>query len=111
MIVIVIQLVLITLGVYVLLKKRNPLDKIPEPKPYPLIGNVHQLDMGKVFINMAKFAKQYGGIFKIHIFNKPVVIVNDQRFIHDVLVKLSVEFAGRPHSYRIKLMTEDNSVT
>ena len=109
MIVVVIQLVLITLGVYVLLKKRNPLDQIPGPKPYPLIGNVHQLDMDKVFINMAEFAKQYGGIFKIHIFNKPVVIVNDQHFIHDVLVKQSVEFAGRPHSYRLKLISGYNS--
>ena len=98
MIVVVILLVLITLGVYVLLKKRNPLDKIPGPKPYPLIGNVHQLNMDKIFINMADFAKQYGGIFKIHIFNKPVVVVNDQRFIYDVLVKQSVEFAGRPHT-------------
>ena len=109
MIAFVIQLVVIAFVVYMLLKKRNPLDAVPGPKSYPLIGNVHQLDMDKVFLNMADFAKQYGGIFKLYIFNKPVVIVNDQRFIHDVLVKQSLEFAGRPHSYRLKLISQGHN--
>ena len=31
------------------------------------------------------------------------MVVNDPRFICDVLIKQSAEFAGRPHSYRMKL--------
>ena len=60
-------------------------------------------------LNLTDLAKQYGGIFKIHLYNKPVVIVSDQRFIHDVLVKQSAAFAGRPYSYRWKLCTRNFS--
>ena len=69
------------LTLYLFLRKRNPLDDIPGPKPYPMIGNVLQLDMTKVFLQFANFAKQYGGIFKVQLFTTPVVIVNDPSFI------------------------------
>ena len=109
MVALVVQIVVIFLIVYVLLRKRNPLDNIPGPKSYPLIGNVLQLDMEKAFITLADFAKQYGAIIKIHLFNKRVVIVSDQSSIHDVLVKQSADFAGRPYAYRWKLQSMDFS--
>ena len=107
MFVFVIQIVIITLIVYFIVRKKNPLDDIPGPKPYPIIGNVHQLDAEKVFINLWDFAKQDGGIFKLYFFNKPVIIVNDQHLIHDVLGKQSTDFAGRPRTYRMELMSEN----
>ena len=109
MIVFLVQIAITVLTLYILLPKRSPLDEIPGPKPYPFIGNVLQMDMTKVFVQFANFAKQYGGIFKVKLFTKPVVIVNNPRFIHDVLVKQSAEFAGHPYSYRNKLYTQDFS--
>ena len=94
---------------YILFKKRNPLDDIPGPKPYPVIGNVLQLDMTKPFIQFTNLAKQYGGIFKIKLFTTPVVIVNDPRSIQEVLIKQSAEFAGRPLSFRFQTTSMDYS--
>ena len=58
---------------------------------------------------MTDFAKQHSGIFKIQIFNKPIIVVNDPDAIHEVLVKKTSDFAGRPYSYRAKLITRDFS--
>ena len=107
MIVFVIEVVVVLLLVYVLLAKRSPLDIIPGPKPYPIVGNVLQLDLPKLFTQLADFAKQYGGIYKIKLFSQPVVVVSDLDFIHNVLIKQSAEFAGRPRSLRIKIMSDD----
>ena len=109
MITFLVQIVVIVLIVYTLMRRRNILDDIPGPKPYPFVGNVLQLDKKKLFITFADLAKQYGGIFKIYFFHKPVVIVSDKLFIHEVLAKQSADFAGRPSSYRIKLLSRDFS--
>ena len=65
MIAFVVQVGIFVLLLYIFLRKRNPSDDIPGPKPYPIIGNVHQLEMSKIFVQFANFAKQYGGIFKV----------------------------------------------
>ena len=110
MIVFVIEIVAFVLILYILLRRWNPLDELPGPKAYPLIGNVHQLDMKKLFINATDLAKQYGGIYKLRLFTKHVVLVSDERFIHDVLVKQSADFAGRPYSYRSQLLSQGYSI-
>ena len=107
MIVFVIQVIVVLVLLCILLGKlkRNPLDTMPGPKPYPFVGNVLQLDFKKLYIQLADFAKQYGGIYKIRLFSKPVVVVNDQNAIHRVLIKQSAEFAGRPKTYRTKMVS------
>ena len=105
----VIQIALIVLVVYIVRRKKSPLAEIPGPKSYPIVGNVLQLKMDKIFLQMTDFAKQYGGIYKMYLFSTPVVVVNDERFIHEVLVKQSGNFAGHSHSYRSQLMLGDYS--
>ena len=107
MLLLVVQIAILALFVYIVFTPRSPLNDIPGPKPYPLVGNVPQLDTGNFYINLFDFAKQYGGICKIYLFRKPVVIVNDYQFIHDVLIKQSADFAGRPRSYRLELITRN----
>ena len=107
MLLLVVQIAILVLIAYIVFRPRSPLNDIPGPKSYPLVGNVLQLDTDNLFINLTDFAKQYGGICKIYLFRKPVVIVNDYQFIHDVLVKQSADFAGRPKSYRLELLLRD----
>ena len=101
---------LLLLGLAVILffflRKKNPLNEIPGPKALPLVGNVLQLDTDKLYIRLKEFARQYGSIYKMHIFTKPVVVVNDAESIYEVLVKRSAEFAGRPDTFRYKLLTK-----
>ena len=91
---------------FVILGKKNPLNEIPGPKALPLAGNMLQLDTDKLYIRLKEFTRQYGSIYKMHIFTKPVVVVNDAESIHEVLVKRSAEFAGRPDTFRNKLLTK-----
>ena len=95
------------LALYIFTRKTNPLDNIPGPKPLPLIGNTLQLDISTLYLQLRDFAKQYGSIYILHLFNKPVVVVNDHRFIYDVLVKQSADFAGRPSTFRSKIMNQE----
>ena len=110
----VVRIFLIALIVYIVLWKKTPGEKtaladIPGPKPYPVIGNILQLSKEKLIVSLPNFAKQYGGIFKIYILNKPVVVVSDHQLIHDALVKQAADFAGRPQSYRKLLRSWDYS--
>ena len=71
MLLVVVQVAVFALIVYIVFRPRSPLNNIPEPKPYPLVGNVLHLNTNNFFINLADFAKQYGGICKIYLFRKP----------------------------------------
>ena len=101
--------VLLLLGLAVILVymlRKDPLNKLPGPKPFPLVGNVLQMDIAKLFVYMTELGKQYGGVFKIRFFMKPVVMVSDTQLIHEVLVKRSADFAGRPKTYIMKFVSE-----
>ena len=67
------------------------------------MGNVLQLNLEQIFIQLTEFAKQYGGIYKIRLFNKPVVVVNDPSSIKEVLITQYGDFAGRIRTFRTKL--------
>ena len=98
-----IQIFLIALIVYIVFWKKTPLNDIPGPKSYPVIGNILELSKEKFHVSLSDLAKQYGGIYRFYQFNKPVIVLSDQQFIHDALVKQAADFAGRSHTYRRQL--------
>ena len=89
-----------------LLRKKDSLNQLPGPKPFPFVGNVLQMNIEKLFVYLTDLGKQYGGVFKVHFFTRPVVMVNDSQLIHEVLVKRSADFAGRPKTYTMKFVSE-----
>ena len=90
-----------------ILRKKDPLNELPGPKAFPLVGNALQIDAKKIFVDITELGKQYGGVYKIHFFMKPVVVVNDTDLIYEVLVKRSADFAGRPNTYLMKFLSEN----
>ncbi|EDO29403.1 predicted protein [Nematostella vectensis] len=73
-------------------KERLP----PGPAPWPIIGNLDLLirkeALYKTFTNLSH---KYGGVFRLYLGSKPVVVLNGKA-IYDSLARQPSVFAGRP---------------
>lgn len=65
--------------IFWLLLRRRPTKhkKIPGPKGWPLIGNILDLPKTNVHHALTELAKQYGGIYEIHLFQERNVVLSD----------------------------------
>ncbi|XP_060086909.1 cytochrome P450 2K1-like [Heteronotia binoei] len=68
----------------------------PGPRPLPLIGNLHQLDLKRPYRTMMKFSKQYGPVFTIQMGREKVVVLAGYKTVKEALVNQADAFAGRP---------------
>ncbi|XP_058627581.1 cytochrome P450 2K6-like [Onychostoma macrolepis] len=67
----------------------------PGPKPLPLLGNLHLLNLKKTYLSLWKLSKQYGSVFTVHFGPKKVVILSGYKAVKQALVNLSEEFGDR----------------
>ncbi len=80
--------------------KRHQLN-LPHPKGWPLVGNALQMTKyGRSDQTLQMWAKQYGGIFSVQIFNMTWVILSGYDEIYEALVQKSRVFAGRYKWFR-----------
>ncbi|XP_061198221.1 steroid 17-alpha-hydroxylase/17,20 lyase-like [Saccostrea echinata] len=70
------------------------------PGRWPIIGNALQLTMDRCHLVFAEWAKRYGTVFEVKLFNEKIVVLNDYNSIHQALVQSGTEFAGRPKMHR-----------
>ena len=91
------------------LSKNSSLSHILGPKGIPFLGNILQLDPERPFLQLAKWAKQCGGIYKLNLAGQNVLVVNDYNLIHQVLVSKGGDFSGRPKSFRMGSLTGNYS--
>ncbi|CAH1779238.1 unnamed protein product [Owenia fusiformis] len=76
---------------------------IPGPKGVPIFGNAFELSSQTPYVQLHKWSKKYGGVFKIQIFNEEIVVLNENDAVREAL--LSEDFAGRPYSWRTNFST------
>ncbi|KAE8605382.1 hypothetical protein XENTR_v10015094 [Xenopus tropicalis] len=68
----------------------------PGPKPLPLIGNLHMMNMKKPHLTFMEFSKKYGPVFSIQLgLNKAIVLCGADA-VKDALINHGDEFSGRP---------------
>ncbi|KAG1966963.1 cytochrome P450 2K1-like [Pimephales promelas] len=67
----------------------------PGPKPLPLLGNLHMLDLKKTYMSLCELSKQYGSVYTVHFGPKKVLILSGYKTIKKALVNLSKEFGDR----------------
>ncbi|XP_060086934.1 cytochrome P450 2K6-like [Heteronotia binoei] len=68
----------------------------PGPRPLPLIGNLHLLDLKRPHTTMMKFSKQYGPVFSIQMGTQKMVILAGYKTVKEALVNQADAFADRP---------------
>ncbi|XP_048345322.1 cytochrome P450 2K6-like isoform X4 [Sphaerodactylus townsendi] len=68
----------------------------PGPKPLPLIGSLHLLDLKRPYITMCKLSKQYGPVFSIQMGAQKMVVLTGYETVKEALVNQADAFAGRP---------------
>uniref|UniRef100_A0A672RFZ3 Cytochrome P450 2M1-like n=1 Tax=Sinocyclocheilus grahami TaxID=75366 RepID=A0A672RFZ3_SINGR len=67
-------------------RKQSSIGQLPPgPTPYPLLGNILQIDL----------SKKYGSVFTIWLANSPVVIISGYQALKDTMIGLGEEFSGR----------------
>ncbi|XP_073530062.1 cytochrome P450 2K1-like isoform X1 [Phyllobates terribilis] len=67
----------------------------PGPRPLPIIGNLHILDMKKPYITMHQLSKKYGPVYTLQLGVEKVVVICGYEAVKDALVNHADEFSGR----------------
>ncbi|XP_010553430.1 PREDICTED: cytochrome P450 77A3 [Tarenaya hassleriana] len=78
----------------------------PGPPGWPLVGNlVGVLLQRRHFVFMMRdLRKKYGPIFTMQMGQRTMIIVTDEKLIHEALVQRGATFASRPRDSPIRLM-------
>ncbi|XP_077353473.1 cytochrome P450 2K1-like [Festucalex cinctus] len=67
----------------------------PGPRPWPLLGNLLQLDLNWLDRGLCELAKCYGSVFTVYMGNKKVVVLAGYKAVKEALVGHAVEFGER----------------
>ncbi|XP_075125327.1 cytochrome P450 2K1-like [Leptodactylus fuscus] len=78
-------------------RKRNAQYKLPPgPRPLPIIGNLHILDLKRPYQTFHKLSKKYGPVYTIQLGEEKAVVLCGHDAVKDALVNHAEEFSGRP---------------
>jgi cytochrome P450 len=66
---------------------------LPGPPALPLLGNVHQLQRGRMHQTLEEWCRRYGPIFRVKAGRRPMVCIGETETINEIL-------RDRPEGYR-----------
>lgn len=66
---------------------------LPGPRAVPLLGNALQVQLDQIHVDLERWAKQYGSVFKIRLGPVPVLVLRDHETINAVM-------RDRPEGFR-----------
>ncbi|XP_052016279.1 cytochrome P450 2D3 isoform X2 [Apodemus sylvaticus] len=68
----------------------------PGPVPWPVLGNLLQVDPNNMPYSLYKLQNRYGAVFSLQMAWKPMVVVNGLKAVREVLVTCGEDTADRP---------------
>ncbi|XP_052016272.1 cytochrome P450 2D10 isoform X2 [Apodemus sylvaticus] len=68
----------------------------PGPVPWPVLGNLLQVDPNNLPYSLYKLQNRYGAVFSLQMAWKPVVVINGLKAMQEVLVTHGEDTADRP---------------
>ncbi|CAH2292083.1 cytochrome P450 2G1-like [Pelobates cultripes] len=87
--------VLVILVLYILSTWRKMQNLPPGPTPWPVIGNIHQINKLAPYETFTQLGKKYGDVFTIYFGWKPVVVLHGYDTLKDALLGQADDFSGR----------------
>ncbi|CAJ0960840.1 unnamed protein product [Ranitomeya imitator] len=75
--------------------KKNAYNLPPGPRPLPIIGNLHILDVKRPYLTMHELSKKYGPVYTLQLGVEKVVVICGYEAVKDALVNHAEEFSGR----------------
>ncbi|KAM8947104.1 cytochrome P450 2F3-like [Pelodytes ibericus] len=87
-----------TLGflvLFILLTWRKKQNLPPGPTPWPVIGNIHQINRLAPYDTLTQLAEKYGNVFTIYFGWNPVVVLCGYDTLRDALLGQAEDFSGR----------------
>ncbi|KAJ8247927.1 hypothetical protein GJAV_G00252170 [Gymnothorax javanicus] len=85
------------------------LQRLPGPKPFPIIGNVLDV-VGSPHLSLTTLSERYGPIYQIQIGMRPVVVLSGSETIRQALIKQGEDFSGRPDLYSFQFISNGKSL-
>ncbi|KFR06065.1 Cytochrome P450 2J6, partial [Opisthocomus hoazin] len=82
----------------------------PGPTPYPLFGNLLQMNFQIHHEILRKMAKIHGNVFTLWLSNVPVVVLQGFQAVKEGLTVHAEDVAGRPTSKTFHLLTHGNGL-
>eukprot|EP00079_Xenopus_tropicalis_P036209 XP_017949980.1 PREDICTED: uncharacterized protein LOC100124950 isoform X1 [Xenopus tropicalis] len=76
--------------------KGTPPNFPPGPKPLPLIGNLHIINLKKPYMTFMELGKKYGSVFRVQLGTEKVVVLCGYDAVKDALINHAEEFSDRP---------------
>uniref|UniRef100_A0A8C5WLH5 Cytochrome P450 n=1 Tax=Leptobrachium leishanense TaxID=445787 RepID=A0A8C5WLH5_9ANUR len=86
---------LVILGLYILTTWRKKHNLPPGPTPWPIIGNLHQIDKLAPYNTLTQLGEKYGCVYTIYFGWKPVVVLYGYDTLKDALLGQADDFSGR----------------
>ncbi|XP_048701691.1 cytochrome P450 2K4 isoform X3 [Caretta caretta] len=68
----------------------------PGPKPLPIIGNLHIMNLKRPYRTMLELSKKYGPVFSIQMGCQKMVVLSGYEMVKEALVNQADAFAERP---------------
>ncbi|XP_075057397.1 cytochrome P450 2K1-like isoform X1 [Mixophyes fleayi] len=92
-------------------KQDNNKNFPPGPRPFPIIGSLHLIDMGKPHKTFIELSKKYGSVFGIQLGLEKMVILCGYDAVKDALINYAEEFSERPESPLFEETSRGNGIT
>ncbi|XP_078510815.1 cytochrome P450 2F3-like [Lissotriton helveticus] len=67
----------------------------PGPAPWPLLGNMHQINKSAPYETLMEFGQKYGDVFTIYLGPHPAVVLFGYNALKDALLGQADDFSGR----------------
>ncbi|XP_040204240.1 cytochrome P450 2K6-like isoform X1 [Rana temporaria] len=102
--------ILFLANVYSNQKRHKHKDLPPGPKPLPIIGNLHMIDMKQPYKTFMELSKKYGTVLTIHFGMARVIVLCGYDTVKDALLNHGEEFSNRPKMPIFSKTTDGNGL-